>query len=407
MAAGICVLILLCFGCAGTASAATVAPPAEVEVFVRPGCPYCDEAKRFLTDLHRRRPELHVRIRDVSQDAEALQELSELAHRSGIRPVGVPAFYLRGELIIGFLSAETTGKVIESLLDRSPAASERDLINRASAPETVEVPFLGRISARGLGLPLFTIILGFLDGFNPCAMWVLLFLLSVLVHLRDRRKMFLIGGVFVAVSGLVYFAFMAAWLNLFLLIGASHLTQVLLGAVAAIIGILNLKDFFAFGRGPSVGIPEAAKPRIYEHVRRVLRAENLVGALVAVVVLAVLVNTVELLCTAGLPAVYTKVLTAHALAAWQYYGYLLLYNLAYLADDSLMLTVAVVTLSREKLQERGARWLKLMSGVVMLALGLLLVLAPEWLGQEPSASRERNQGSLRSPTALDSGQSKS
>jgi hypothetical protein len=292
----------------------------------------------------------------------------------------VPAFYLRGELIIGFLSAETTGKAIESLLDRSAAASEPDLIHHTSAPETVEVPFLGRISVRGLGLPLFTIILGLLDGFNPCAMWVLLFLLSVLVHLRDRRKMFLIGGVFVAVSGLVYFAFMAAWLNLFFLIGASHLTQVLLGAVAAIIGILNLKDFFAFGRGPSVGIPEAAKPRIYEHVRRVLRAENLVGALVGVVVLAVLVNTVELLCTAGLPAVYTKVLTAHALAAWQYYGYLLLYNLAYLADDGLMLTVAVVTLSREKLQERGARWLKLISGVVMLALGLMLVLTPEWLG---------------------------
>jgi hypothetical protein len=203
-------------------------------------------------------------------------------------------------------------------------------------------------------------------------------------------------------SGLVYFAFMAAWLNLFFLIGASRLTQVLLGAVAAIIGILNLKDFLAFGRGPSVGIPEAAKPRIYEHVRRVLRAENLVGALVGVVVLAVLVNTVELLCTAGLPAVYTKVLTAHALAAWQYYGYLLLYNLAYLADDGLMLAVAVVTLSREKLQERGARWLKLISGVVMLALGLLLVLAPEWLGQEPSAARNRNQGS---PAALDSGQS--
>jgi hypothetical protein len=191
--------------------------------------------------------------------------------------------------------------------------------------------------------------------------------------------MFLIGGAFVVVSGLVYFAFMAAWLNLFFLIGASRLTHVLLGTVAAMIGILNLKDFFAFGRGPSVAIPEAAKPKVYEQVRRVLRAENLFGALVAVVVLAMLVNTVELLCTAGLPAVYTRVLTSYALPAWQYYGYLILYNLAYLADDSLMLAVAVVTLSREKLQERGARFLKLTSGGVMLALGLILILRPEWL----------------------------
>ena len=372
-------LMLLCIGYGGPASAATVAPPAELEVFVRPGCPYCEEAKRFLTDLQRRRSKLRLRVRDISQDPEALQELSELSHRFGIRPVGVPAFYIRGQLIIGFLSAETTGKEIEALLDRPAAFSEPDRIDHSSPPEIVDVPLLGRISLRGLGLPLFTIVLGLLDGFNPCAMWVLLFLLSMLVHLRDRKKMFLIGGAFVVVSGLVYFAFMAAWLNLFFLIGASRLTHVLLGTVAAMIGILNLKDFFAFGRGPSVAIPEAAKPKVYEQVRRVLRAENLFGALVAVVVLAMLVNTVELLCTAGLPAVYTRVLTSYALPAWQYYGYLILYNLAYLADDSLMLAVAVVTLSREKLQERGARFLKLTSGGVMLALGLILILRPEWL----------------------------
>jgi hypothetical protein len=210
-------------------------------------------------------------------------------------------------------------------------------------------------------------------------MWVLLFILSMLVHLRDRRKMFLIGGVFVAVSGLVYFAFMAAWLNLFLLIGLSRATQLLLGGIAAAIGILNLKDFLAFGRAVSVGIPEAAKPGIYAQMRRVLRADNLSGALAAVVFLALLVNTVELLCTAGLPAIYTRVLTMYVLPTWAYYSYLVVYNLAYIADDSLMLTVAVVTLSREKLQKKGARWLKLMSGAVMLTLGLILMLHPEWL----------------------------
>lgn len=168
---------------------------------------------------------------------------------------------------------------------------------------------------RELGLPVFTIVLGLLDGFNPCAMSVLLFLLSILVNLRDRQKMFLIGGVFVLVSEVVYFAFMAAWLSLFFLIGISRLTQILLGLIAAVIGSLNLKDFVAFGRGVSLGIPEAAKPGVYSQVRRILRAENLAGALAAVVVLAVLVNTVELLCTAGLPAVYTRVLTHHVLSA--------------------------------------------------------------------------------------------
>jgi hypothetical protein len=130
-----------------------------------------------------------------------------------------------------------------------------------------------------------------------------------------------------------------------------------------------------------VGIPQAAKPGIYSQVRRVLRAENLIGALSAVVVLAVLVNTIELLCTAGLPAIYTRALTMYSLPTWAYYGYLALYNLAYVADDSLMLAVAVVTLSRQKLQASGARGLKLLSGVVLLALGLILLVSPEWLTQ--------------------------
>jgi glutaredoxin len=403
---GIWLLVFFCFG-GSPVAVAGVAAVADIEVFVRPGCPYCEAAKGYLVELHRRRPEIQIRLRDISQDAEALQELNELSHRFGIRPVGVPAFYLRGQLIVGFMSAEITGKAIELLLDRPAALAEGGVFGSGSVPETVAVPLLGRIDVRGLGLPIFTIVIGLVDGFNPCAMWVLLFLLSMLVNLRDRRKMFLIGGVFVAVSGLVYFAFMAAWLNLFFLIGAAPLIQVLLGTIAAAIGILNIKDFFAFGRGISVGIPAAVKPTIYDYVRRVLRAENLYGALATVVVLAVLVNTVELLCTAGLPAIYTRVLTSYALPGWAYYGYLALYNVAYMADDALMLVIAVVTLSREKLQEKGARWLKLISGLVMVALGLILVLAPEWLGQGASTSRDRNQDSLGSPTALDSGQSKS
>jgi hypothetical protein len=280
---------------------------------------------------------------------------------------------------VGFQSAETTGKDIESLLDQP--RSKDDAIDRPLAPSAVEVPLLGQLHARELGLPLFTIILGLLDGFNPCAMWVLLFLLSMLVNLHDRKKMFLIGGTFVAVSGIVYFTFMVAWYNLFLLIGVSRITQVLLGSIAALIGVLNIKDSVALGWGPSVGIPEAAKPGIYSQVRRVLRAENLVGAVTAVIFLAVLVNTVELLCTAGLPAIFTQVLTMYSLPNWAYYVYLVLYNLAYVADDGLMLAVAVMTLSREKLQEKGARWLKLISGVVMLALGIILMLRPEWLAR--------------------------
>lgn len=144
-------------------------------------------------------------------------------------------------------------------------------------------------------------------------------------------------------------------------------------------GSLNVKDFAWLGRGLSLGIPEAAKPGIYARVRRVVTAERLGAALASAGVLALLVNTVELLCTAGLPALFTRILTLRELPAWTYHAYLALYNACYMLDDALVLVVAIATLSHHRLQEHGARWLKLVSGVVMLALGLLLWFQPGWL----------------------------
>ena len=210
-------------------------------------------------------------------------------------------------------------------------------------------------------------------------MWVLLFMLSLLATLANRMKMLLIAGTFVAVEGLAYFAFMAAWLNLFLLIGISRITELVLGAIGVLAGAVNIKDFWAFKRGISLSIPETAKPRLYERIRRILQAENMTVALLGTVVFAVLVQAVELLCTAGLPALYTRVLSLQQLEWWAYYGYLVLYNIAYMLDDVIVLAIGIITLSRYRLQEREGRWLKLISGLVMAGLGMILVMKPEWL----------------------------
>jgi hypothetical protein len=284
---------------------------------------------------------------------------------------GVPSFLVGGAFLVGWGGAEVTGRTLEALLD--------DAARPPPEPQRVQTRIFGEIDASVLGLPLFTAAIGLLDGFNPCALWVLVFVLALLVNMRDRRKVLLVGGTFVLASGAVYFAFMAAWLNVFLLVGVSRPIQVGLGALATVIGLVNLKDFAAFGRGFSFSIPDAAKPTIYARMRAVLQAESIAGALGAVVVLALLVNTVELLCTSGLPAVYTQILVAQDLPVWQYYGYLALYNLFYMLDDSLLLAAAVVTLRMSRLQERGGRVLKLVSGAVMLLLGLALILRPEWL----------------------------
>lgn len=363
-------LILLC----GGASAGSGEKNPDIEVFVRAGCPHCEAAKIFLDDLRRERPSLDIALHDIAEDSAARQRLAALVKDRGITTVGVPTFLIGTEVIVGFHTSDTTGSEIRATLDR---------IAPGTLPhppgDGIETAWFGPLRFRDLGLPLFTLVIGLLDGFNPCAMWVLLFLLSLLVNLRDRRKMALIAGTFVAVSGLFYFAFMAAWLNMFLLIGLSRTAQIWLGGIALFMGAVNVKDFFALHRGISLSIPESAKPGLYARIRRILQAERLTGAVAGVVVLACLVNTIELLCTAGFPAVYTQILTMQQLPAWKYYGYLGLYNLAYILDDSLMVTIAVITLSRRKLQERAGRWLKLTGGLVMAGLGAVLLLKPEWL----------------------------
>ncbi|MBX3306047.1 MAG: NrdH-redoxin [Nitrospira sp.] len=363
-------ILLLC----GWASAWSGETNPDIEVFVRAGCPHCEAAKIFLDDLRRERPSLQIALYDIAEDSTSRQRLATLARDRGITTVGVPTFLIGTEVLIGFQSADTTGAEIRAKLDLTAQGT-------ASQPsdEGIEAGWFGRLRVHELGLPLFTLLIGLLDGFNPCAMWVLLFLLSLLVNLHDRRKMALIAGTFVAVSGLFYFAFMAAWLNVFLLLGLSRAVQITLGSVALLVGAVNIKDFFAFHAGISLSIPESAKPGLYVRIRRILQAEYLAGAVAGVVVLAGLVNTIELLCTAGFPAVYTQILTMHQLPTWQYYAYLGLYNLAYIFDDALMVTVAVITLSRKKLQEQTGRWLKLTSGLVMASLGAVLLLQPEWL----------------------------
>lgn len=343
--------------------------PPVLQVFVRDGCPYCADAKAFLDGVQRQRPDLQIVYRPVDADPAARDALNALSRAHGAWPPGVPTFHAAGQLIVGFESAETTGQELLRLIDAGTAVRQH----------SVDSTLFGTLSAQRLGLPLFTLALGLLDGFNPCAMWALLFLLAMLVRQNDRRRMVLIAGTFVFVSGAVYYAFMAAWLNLFLAVGLSRPVRLLLAGVALLIGAFNVKDFFALGRGFSFSIPEGAKPGLVARMRSVLRAQSLAVSLLGIAALAVVVNLVELLCTAGLPAIYTAVLAQQQLGTAAHLAYLGLYIVGYVADDSLMVALAVLALRSGKLTERAGRGLKLLSGVVMLALGLVLLLRPAWL----------------------------
>ena len=393
---GLGLVFLTLLGMAETPKVQPEIATTDLEVFVREGCPHCEAAKIFLEQLKKDKPKLQILFHDVEKDSQALARLKGLAEKYEVQQLGVPVFHLQGELIVGFDSDETTGQQLKELLGRPPPQTNRGdsdgtcslhsttpcdspKVSISSESHTVDVPWFGSFSLQTIGLPTFTILLGLLDGFNPCAMWVLLFLLSLLATLRNRRKMFLLAGTFVLISGLVYFAFMAAWLNAFLIIGYSRAIQIIIGSIAIIAGAIHMKDFVFFQRGISLSIPDVAKPELYRRARQIVQSQQIEVGLVGIVILAVLVNLIEFICTAGLPALYTEILSRQNLLGWEFYTYLALYNIAYITDDVIMVFIGVITLSHRKLQEQEGKWLKLLSGGIMLVLGVTLLATPEWL----------------------------
>ena len=352
------------------------APRVHLYFFWSETCPHCRAAHPFITDIPRERPWVVLHDLEVSRNRDNAQRFADLAAAVGEPAEAVPTLIYCGRMEVGWDDAATSGAQLLRGLDACRGGSATAAL---SAGASLHLPLLGDVDPAALSLPLFTVVIAALDAFNPCAFFVLLFLLSLLAHERDRRRMLTVGTIFVLASGLMYFAFMAAWLNVFVLLGALEAVTLGAGLVAILVGLLNLKDFFAFKRGPSLSIPESAKPGIYRRARAVMQSANPAAMLAATVFLAVTANFYELLCTAGFPMAYTRILTLHETAPAARYAYLALYNLVYVVPLALIVLAFVGTLSAHKLSEREGRLLKLMSGTMMFELGLLLAFAPAWL----------------------------
>ena len=248
-----------------------------------------------------------------------------------------------------------------------------------SKDSSVTIPFLGDLDVSNSPLPVLTLLLAGMDSFNPCAFFVLLTLLGMLVHAQSRNKMLLIGGIFVFFSGFIYFLFMAAWLNLFLVMGHVAAITTIAGCVSVLIAGINIKDFFLFKQGVSLSIPDSAKPKLFDRMRKLLRSESLVSILIGTTVLAIVANFYELLCTAGFPMVFTRILTLNNLSTPTYYLYLVLYNIVYVVPLFIIVLGFALTLGRQKLSEWQGRVLKLVSGTMMLGLGSILLINPALL----------------------------
>jgi thiol-disulfide isomerase/thioredoxin len=379
-------------------AAADGTPTVRLYYFFSPTCPHCQAAAPYIDELQARWPWLEVKKFAVKDNRANAKFYYETALSLGTKALSVPGFVFCRQVLIGYDAAETTGAEIARALE---ACHERRLANptatgapaatgaatagtqaspaERSAATTINLPFVGMVDVQAFSLPVLTVVLAGMDAFNPCAFFVLLFLLSLLVHAKSRARMAIVGGTFVLFSGLVYFVFMAAWLNVFLIAGELRVITMIAGLLALTVAALNIKDFFWFKEGPSLSIPESAKPGLFKRMRGIVATGSLGPMLASTVLLAIVANSYELLCTAGFPMVYTRVLTLAGLETWQYYAWLAVYNVIYVIPLLVIVIVFVRTMGARKLSESEGRVLKLVSGFMMLGFGLLLLAAPQLL----------------------------
>ena len=346
-------------------------------------CPHCLEALPYVEMLADERDQLRVHAYQLVGEPDNVARYQWMMRSLEREAQSVPAFVFCNTVLTGY-DANYTPQQIETLLGQCRKYIEvhGSLANYSlSELEQTQIvlPFFGEIAVNGDSLPFMTLVIAGVDAFNPCAFFVLMFLMSMMLHTRKRSRMLLVGGMFVFISGLLYFLFMAAWLNLFRAIGQLELITIIAALIAIVVGVINVKDFIWFKKGVSLTISDNTKPALYQRARLLLQARSLPTMLVATVGLALFANLYEFLCTAGFPMVYTRILTLSKLSDFQYYMYLAFYNLVYIMPLLLIVLLFTWTMGKRQLQETEGRRLKLISGTMMLALGLVLLVDPSLL----------------------------
>jgi hypothetical protein len=334
---------------------------------------------------------------DVIGNAASRRLLERVGEALRADASAVPFTVIGDAVWIGYLDDATTGAELRQRIEAclrercpdsvrsllaagdDPSRAERPAAAGQRLPAAVRLPFVGEVVLRDLSLPALTIALGALDGFNPCAMWALVFLLGLLVGMQDRFRMWTLGVAFVVASAAVYFLFMAAWLNVLLFIGMILWVRIGIGLVALAGAGYQLRQYvLARNEVCPVTAPEGRR-RVFAQLRALAGQREFYLALAGIVALAFAVNLVELLCSAGIPVVYTQVLTMSGLPAWQYYAYIALYIAVFILDDLVVLVLALATLHVSGLATIYARYSHLLGGLLLAAIGALLILRPEWL----------------------------
>ena len=355
----------------------------NVNFFYLPTCPHCAEQKPIISELSAEMSGVSFVMHDASTPegsqlfykfaSEASMDLTQLA---------VPTTFVGKKPLVGVHSKEEIKEAILFCQNScvGEMASETESQQKAvSGVKEFELPFLGRTDLTAVSLPALATILGLVDGFNPCAMWVLVYLIALLLNVNDKKKFWIIIGSFIFASGALYFLFMTAWLNAFLLLGYVRAVSILIGVAALGGGVLSLKEYLTT-KGElvcKVGDEESHK-KTSEKIAKIISSPLSVGIIVSIVALAFVVNSVEFVCSSAIPAVFAQVLAISNIGVVERYAYVLLYDFFFMLDDLIIFALAGFAVS-SGVGEKYAKYCKAIGGIIMVVLGTLLLFAPHLL----------------------------
>lgn len=365
----------------------------NIYLFHSQDCSHCKAEIKWLEEIKENYDNVTVQEYEVTRNSDNASLESKVKKQFNTTTPLVPFTVIGEKYFIGF--SDDTKSGITKMIDKYSNEEHRDVVdevingidngiitNGDKLDDKFTIPIIGEVNAKNVSLPIIAIVIGFVDGFNPCAMWVLIFLISMLMGMKNKKRMWILGLTFLATSALVYVLFMFAWLNIAVSLIEVMWIRYLISIVALVGAFINLKSFYKSVTEKDSGcevVNDTKRKRIMKYIKKFTAEKHFILALLGVMGLAFAVNLIELACSAGLPLMFTQILALNNLNTIQTIIYVALYILFFLIDDIVVFTVAMFTLQLTGISTKYTKYSHLIGGIIMLLIGLLMIFKPSWL----------------------------
>ena len=334
-------------------------------------CPHCAEEKVWLKEIEEKyKDSLNIYYFEVWHDKDNAKIMEKLMKDFGVEKNGVPFTIIGEKHYVGFSSV-----IAPSMEDKI-----KEYIDLEHDSNTIKIPLLGEVNIKDVSIPLVAVILGFIDGFNPCAMWILLFLINLLFGMNNKKKAWILGLTFLFISGFVYFLSMIG-INFVLGIATINWMKIAIAIFILIAGIFNLRKYFKI-RKEEAGctiVDDKKRKKLITKMRNIIKSKSFGLSLIGIIVLATTVNLIEMACSLGFPLIFNEVLTVNNISGITKIIYLLIYIFFYMIDDMVIFAISMVTLEATGITNKYNKLCTLISAIIMIIMGILLLVKPDWL----------------------------